>query len=319
MKREYINIKKKIKKKIELRHNNVLLIEKRRNINATSTNKLNSLINKTSMNREISRLELRSGVSVENYVGNPSLVPKYEKKMNVDYDIVICIPSYNRSKKVKRLIKQFYNQPTKYSFKIILLNDGSFGNWYDFLAEEFPEIIYIKNEKSNGKALHWYCYNQMWNKLRDIECHVILQMDDDFILCDNFLDTIIDLYFDLKIENSGIMAIAPHKWSFQKHSDNEGWWRRKDFVDGIALIDEYIIKLMDYGMKPVDIKAVSKPGAPVRTWVQISDAIKKTGGIIYRTEFSLVYHDGNNDSKLHGDVRKDGKTGVYTQKYIGEL
>ena len=45
MKREYINIKKKIKKKIELRHNNVLLIEKRRNINATSTNKLNSLIN----------------------------------------------------------------------------------------------------------------------------------------------------------------------------------------------------------------------------------------------------------------------------------
>lgn len=24
-------------------------------------------------------------------------------------------------------------------------------------------------------------------------------------------------------------------------------------------------------------------------------------------------------SKLHGDVRKDGKTGVYTQKYIGKL
>lgn len=256
---------------------------------------------------------------VNSLVANLPQESAYRRKDFVDYDVVICIPSYNRYKKVKRLIKQFYEQSTKYSFRIVLLNDGSTNVWYDILPQKFPEIIYLKNETPNGKVLHWYCYNQMWNKIRDIKCHVILQMDDDFILSDNFLDTIVDLFFQKKSENDKIMAISPHKWSFRQHADFESWWQRKDFVDGIALIDDAVIKEMDYKMKPVNIQEVSKPGTPVRAWTQISDAIKKMGGIIFRTEFSLVYHDGNDDSKLHGDVRKDGKKGVYTQKYIGEL
>lgn len=315
MKKQNVDIKKVVKKKIELRHQKFSVIEKR------DIKKRDEANEKTQQRISLNKKNLVSGESnnANSIVANLPQESTYTIKDLVDYDVVICIPSYNRYEKVKRLINQFYEQSTKYVFKIILLNDGSTDVWYDNLSQIFPEIIYLKNNTPNGKVLHWYCYNQMWDKIRDIKCHAILQMDDDFILSNNFLDTIVDLFFQKKSENDKIMAISPHKWSFKVHTDFESWWNRKDFVDGIALIDDAVIKTMDYSMKPVDVQEVSKPGVPVRAWTQISDAIKKMGGIIFRTEFSLVYHDGNDDSKLHGDVRKNGQKGIYTQKYIGKL
>lgn len=261
-----------------------------------------------------SRTEVRNG-KIQNI---QVITNTYQKKTYVDYDVVICIPSNNRYEKVRRLISQFKTQPTKYTIKIVLLNDGSTDEKYGLLSTEFPDIIYIKNEKPNGKILHWYCYNQMWDYLRNVSCHAVLQMDDDFILCDDFLNIIVDLYFEKKFENNRVMAVAPHLWSFDKTSVYESWWTRVDFVDGISLIDDEVIKYMNYVMQPVDAVEVSKTGTPVRAWTQISAAIKQMNGIIHRIQYSLVYHDGNEDSRLHGDVRINGK-GVFTQKYIGKL
>jgi hypothetical protein len=322
MKRQKIDIKKRIKKRIEFRHSKFIHINKHQEIKHEINDKMNE---KTKLRvfadikKPVVGVDLILSNEATQYTANYAKTSTYIKKEQVDFDVVICIPSFDRYKKVKRLILQFYEQPTKYKFKIVLLNDGSSNVWYNKLPEMFPEIIYLKNDVPNGKALHWYCYNQMWDYIKNIQCHAVLQMDDDFILSDNFLDTIVDLFFQKKIENDKIMAISPHKWSFKQHVDFENWWYRKDFVDGIALIDDVVIRIMDYKMKPVNIAEVSKPGTPVRAWSQISEAIKKMGGIIFRTEFSLVYHDGNDDSKLHGDVRKEGKKGVYTQKYIGKL
>jgi hypothetical protein len=243
----------------------------------------------------------------------------YKRKVFVDYDVVICIPSFNRYKKVKRLISQFYTQPTKYRFKIILLNDGSDDKQYDNLVNEFPKIIYLKNEKPNGKVLHWFCYNQMWNYIKNIECYTVLQMDDDFIISSHFLNTILDLYFEKKEENNSILAISPHLWSFKKKSDFESWWGRKDFIDGIALIDIELIKSMNYEMKPVNATEIAKAGSSAQAWSQVAKQVKNDKGIIFRTSNSLVYHDGNDESKLHGEYRKNNNHGVYTQKYIEKL
>jgi hypothetical protein len=159
----------------------------------------------------------------------------------------------------------------------------------------------------------------LWKYLQNIECHAVLQMDDDFILCDDFLDTIVDLFFNIKETNKKFLAIAPHLWSFKRKTDFESWWNSTYFIDGIGLIDIEVIKHLNYELKPVDADVVCLPGVPVRAWPQISEGIKQMGGLIYKTPNSLVYHDGNDDSKLHGNVRKGGKNGVYTQKYIGKL
>lgn len=243
----------------------------------------------------------------------------YIEKTYVDYDVVICIPSHERYEKIKKLISQFYEQQTKYTFKIILLNDGSKNNLYDKLPEHYPEIIYLKNDVPNGKLLHWYCYNQMWEHLKNIECHAVLQMDDDFILCDNFLDTITDIYFEQKEINDHMRGISPHKWSFRRiNVKHENWWNRTDFVDGISLLDINVIENMNYVMHAVTSRDVTQSGAPVGTWDQINETVNIMDGYYYRTLESLVYHNGNNDSKLHGDHRINGK-GVFSQKLCESL
>lgn len=243
---------------------------------------------------------------------------EYEKKENVDYDIFICIPSHDRYKKVKRLISQFYNQETKYTFKIVLLNDGSKSSWYDKLPEQFPNMIYLKNDEANGKFNHWKCYNQLWDEIKENEAHAVLQMDDDFILCDNFLDIIVDLYFNKKEENGYMRGVSPHLWSFKKTTQqSEGWWGDYRFVDGIVLMDFDVLKEINFELSSVNEK-VKNLGIPVGVWNQISKAITKNHGFIFRTENSLVYHDDiNGDSKLHKGFRKEYKKIIYTQKFIG--
>lgn len=300
MKRARIDKKNIIKKRIEYRRNNIVFLNDKKN-NTSSMSSINN--------------SRRKGILEKNKTGLTA-VP-YEK--SVDYDIIICIPSLDRYEKVTRLISQFNEQPTKYSFKIILLNDGSSDSNYDKIPEIFNNVTYLKNEQPNGKVYHWYCYNQLWENIKNISCYAVLQMDDDFILCDDFLDTIVDLYFTEKVKNPKVMAIAPHLWSFHLEKEYESWWKRTDFVDGIALIEEGVIKYMNYQMKPVDVEEVSKVGAPVKAWAQISRAVVEMRGIIYRTDKSLVYHDGNDDSKLHGDLRINGEKYIYTQKFIKNL
>jgi glycosyltransferase involved in cell wall biosynthesis len=323
MKRQKISRKRLIEKKIELRNQKLLFLDKRGNKAMDDLDEIRNrkradvyLQDKQNTYIDVSRLNNseRTALRAENGASGFRI---YEKKAFVDYDVVICIPSHNRYEKVRRLIQQFHEQPTKYTIKIILLNDGSTDTRYGSLINEFSNLTYIENKTPNGKVLHWYCYNQMWEFLKNITCHVVLQMDDDFILSKGFLDAVVDMFFSKKAENGRIMAIAPHLWSFKKITEHEQWWQRKDFVDGIALIDDAVIKHMEYKMKPVDAVAVSKPGTPVRAWNQINDAIKEMSCWIFRTQYSMVYHDGNDDSQLHADSRRGG--GVYTQKYIEKL
>lgn len=305
-----------IKKKIEHRHEHSVFIGKSQN-NVDMNLKDERRFQRVEPKPDLSKLNRN-----DRRVGDYSKLKEnniYLKKESVDYDIIICIPSHDRYNKIVRVIKQFKSFNSKYSYLIVLLNDGSTDERYDKLSSEFPEIIYLKNDIPNGKILHWYCYNQMWKILRDKTCHAVLQMDDDFIFCDDFLNKIVDLFFEKKEESNKYMAISPHLWSFNEHCDNESWWFKTNFVDGIALIDYELIKYLDFELKPVDINVVSKPGSPVKVWSQISSAIKNYGGIIFRTPESLVYHDGNDDSKLHSDIRKNNCNGVYTQKYIGNL
>ena len=43
---------------------------------------------------------------------------QYKRKIYVDYDAVIIISSYNRFKKLNRILKQLYEQETKYKIKV---------------------------------------------------------------------------------------------------------------------------------------------------------------------------------------------------------
>ena len=241
-------------------------------------------------------------------------VKNYNVETSMGCDVAICIPSHNRYDMVVRLLDQLYNQKTKYSFQIILLNDGSTEGDYDGLPKKFNRLQYIKNHVSYSKAGHWVCYSEMWGLLRNIDYKFVLQMDDDFILCDNFLDIIVDTLIREREKNSKVVAVAPHTWSFTKNDPNPSWVHDK-VIDGIGLFDISVIRDMGYTVKPVT--NVTHNGASVKVWVQFTDYCKQFNKIFYRTDVSLVYHDGNDNPQLHPGFRNIKR--IYTQKLHSTL
>lgn len=320
--RKKISIKKTIAKKIEFRGKQLKFI------NSGEQKKMDELDRlriygdgKKSVDvRLLTRDEMRIGIKPSNdkniiaTIGDIFRVP-YNKKVYVDYDVVICIPSHERYEKIHRMLNQFYSQKTKYSFKVIVLNDGSSDVRYDMLDEIFPEIIYIKNEISNGLSRHWYCYNQMWEYLKNIESHVVLNMDDDFILCDNFLNKTLDIFFREKKRNNRVLAIAPHTWSFDLTTSIYDFPENK--IDGIGLFDFNFIVALKFQLNPVHFKNICL-GNSAGVWKQITNILNDNNYYVFRTEYSYVWHDGNDDSKLHGSFRK--MKAIYTQNFIdGDL
>jgi len=238
---------------------------------------------------------------------------KFKTNEGVKYNIAICIPSHERYNKIKRLLGQFFTQKTSHNFHIIILNDGSSDVRYSELVEIYPRITYIKNPKPNGKLNHWFCYNQMWCNLKLMKPDFVLQMDDDFILCDGFLDKIVKIYIDQAAIDDKVVGVAPHLWSFRKNSGNEHFWGNKHFADGILLLNFHVIKLMNFSMNPVG-DSVTRSGVPVGAWPQINRCVKDNNLYYYKTKESLVYHDGNNDSQLHPTHRDGKQHGMYSQK-----
>lgn len=265
-------------------------------------------------------IELEKNEKYPKYPSTGVILYKYPDNLNFDkeLDVVICIPSKDRYDLIIRLLNQFYTQLTNFKFQIILLNDGSSDTRYLDLINIYPQLIYIHNEKSNNKLYHWYCYNQMWDVVRKLKTKFLLQMDDDFLLSDEFLNNIINIYHYSFIENEKVGAVSPHLWSFSKEQINENWWTDNKIVDGIALIDINIIKISNYSLSPVNANVI-KPGFSVGVWSQISYLIVKANRIINRTKNSLVYHCEFIESKLHGDYRINGNKLIYTKKYIGNL
>lgn len=220
-----------------------------------------------------------------------------------DYDIVICIPSFNRYKLIKRLLTQLYTQKTKHKFLVILIDDGSTDISYFTLKKEFNELIYLRNNDNFNRQYHWKLYELMWRKLKTLTTKYVIQMDDDFILCDNFLDTVIKLYKETEIKYDNLIGIAPHTYEFLNNKiKNKDDKRTKNNIDGIGVFDIKLIKKLNYKLDGVKNKI--NDGVTVGVWQQIKKVCDTHNFYIHRTEKTYVLHDDAGDSKLHSKTRK---------------
>jgi hypothetical protein len=239
---------------------------------------------------------------------NFNFFPDYIKKEVVDFDVAICVSSYNRYIKVRNILRQLFEQETKYTFKIFLMNDGStvYKKLYDDLPEMFPEIIYLENKENGGKIEYWKTVSNLWSKVGDYKTHALCQVDDDFVLCDNFVDKIMDVFFEMKEKNSQYMAFQYHIYEFEsKIFSNKYKKNLKDdnnqSLDGGVLYDIKFISSFDYSIGKTTIQ--SKMDAS-RVWLNVSNKLRFYGGRVYRLNKSFAFHDGNEDSKLNPHVRR---------------
>lgn len=235
--------------------------------------------------------------------------------MNNKVDVVICITSFNRYDNVKSLINQFITQKSEYTYQILLINDGSNDSRYTTFEGYSDNLTYINKSENGGKNGYYKTINMLWSLIPSYDCDYVIQMDDDFILCNNFLDTLINDFKISRENNSKLLAICPHLYSFNKISNYEKTWFDTSSVDGIAIMVVDVLKNMDFALtSPGD---VNKFGASVGIWQQISKSIKELYGISKRTNHSLVYHDNTSGSMLHKEFRNSKM--IFTQKFMDPL
>ncbi len=236
----------------------------------------------------------------------------YVRNKNVDYEMIICISSFNRFDKLEKLLSQFYGQYTNYSFKIILLNDGSTDPNYATLTKKYPKLEYHVNPENNGRKLYWYSVTQLWQAAKHYSSNMLMMIDDDFILGNNFINSVSSLFFHLKENNNSVVVIAPHLHSYNVNVLFMTWWYNTHSCDGIAIIDRNFIEGFDHRLQPVSQEQLDAI-KHAHVWSQISDRIIEEGKISYKTKVSIAFHDGNDESKMGKDNPRKSK--AHTQHY----
>lgn len=234
------------------------------------------------------------------------------------YNAVITISSNNRYEKINDLLNQVFTQTTKYEFLVIILNDNSNDERYNTLKNDYEEIVYVSNSTGGKKETYYLAINQLWNELSKYDYDVNIQLDDDFILCENFLNIALDGYYEMKKKSSKYMAFSLHLYSFNKFKPlGEDWFdENKHFVDGGTMYSKELMEKIDYKLNNIKDRVKVSGHFSSFCWIRMKEYIEEYGYKVYRFRNSLVKHNGNDDSRLHPIIRNVKK--IYTKNFIDD-
>jgi hypothetical protein len=224
---------------------------------------------------------------------------KYQKREKVDYDALVIISSYDRFEKLDRILGQLFTQPTKFNIRVIVYNDGSSDERYKTLPEKYPELMYLSSTANNGKFFYWRSINVLLKKVSRYTTHVVIQIDDDFILCDGFINEVMQVFFKSKELDNRYIAINYHNNSIC----NEGkkiWFGFDHGVDGGTVFDFNFLETLRFKIDPIPQHRWRKnPKLSSGVWTQVTKKINDWGLLTYKLNYSLACHDGNGDSKMN--------------------
>lgn len=317
MKRNRFDINKKIvKKMIKLKHSRPKVSKKneRNKLRTSGTPKpiSHSLADRNSI-RTLGKSKLVKLDSISEYI--PYEVKNYgvyEKQSLIDYDTIIYISSYNRYEKLINILNQLYSQKSDYSFKVIVMDDGSTDKRYLNLENEFPSAIYLKNEENGGREFYLETINTVFQEIKKYNTLSVIQIDDDFILCDGFIDKLMIKFFQLKEKNNSYMGIRYHQFGYVKNTAQEEDFfdttKKYQNFDGGSLYDIQFLRLFNYEL------IRKEEGNLWHMWGALNSLVKKLGVLVYTMRESLVFHDGNDESKMNPEARKIKK--LYTCNFI---
>lgn len=256
----------------------------------------------------MTREEKRSGVVLPKYYKLKEAAVKlfskpYKKDETVDYDTVVLITSYDRFDMVYEILTQLYRQKTEYKFKVVLVDDCSSDERYDALTTIFPKLVFLKNEENYGKKGYWKTVMKGLEEVRKCSTNSILQLDDDFMLCESFLNRLMTEYYQVKKNNNKVLCLSFHNYMKDYLNPDKFVWGYKYWVDGGGLYDVEFIKLLDYKIDEIsESRWKYNKNVSAGVWQQMTTKINTMGCVIYKTLFSYVKNIGLIESKMHGGV-----------------
>lgn len=228
-----------------------------------------------------------------------------DKKSSSNKTIGIIISSYNRYDKLINIIENILLSNLIENIDIIILDDCSTDERYSNLNEKYNEIILLKNNKNNGKHEYWKSINKLFAVCKEKKYDYVIQIDDDFELCDSFVEKILDVFDDQKY----------CCFHYHYNGKEDGRWGLNNWIDGGVLFSKSFLEKINYNINPINSNRwkINK-NISSGVWEQISKKINNMGLKILKTNVSYVEHNGNFDSKMNYDVRKN--TPIYTKNYI---
>jgi hypothetical protein len=226
--------------------------------------------------------------------------------------ILILISSYNRFNSLLRLLNQITKQDTDYEYDIIVSDDSSTDVRYKNLNKYIEkDLTIIKTKKNNGKTKYWLTINSALSLIREKEFDLLIQLDDDFEICENFLNKTIDLFIKNINENNKIAAMSLHLNS-QVDLNGSRWSLGSSWVDGGTIYTKKIIENLNFKIDPINEKRwIVDKKLSSGVWQQLSVRINKLGYYIIKPNYSFLNHSDDNDSKMNLNTRKENPINTY--------
>lgn len=150
-------------------------------------NKFNDLVNLAS------RISIENAKdNVENFYYTKSPMFSQHTVIKSEYDLMIIVPVYNVEKYLEQCIQSILNQQTKYTYKVVFVNDGS--------SDASGNILEKYRNKSNVKVItqenrgHSGARNRA---LKNIEANYVMFVDSDDFISNSAIEALLSTAYKL--------------------------------------------------------------------------------------------------------------------------
>lgn len=228
--------------------------------------------------------------------------------------VVTIIPSFNRYENLVKILNQLSTENSLEKNRIIVIDDCSSDERYHKLKTLYPNVKFLKNKKNNGKKEYWVTVNRLFKQLKKYNFEYVLQLDDDFELCTNIVDRL------LEIANNNPKNVAYYFVRNQSSSDRKGRWGFSNYVDGGAFYKRSALESLNFKINSIPKSRWKvNPKLSSGVWQQVTVRLhSKFKNPITKTKHSLVEHIGYNSSKMNPFRNKNIKeqNKVKTKNFI---
>ena len=213
----------------------------------------------------------------------------------VKYDIMIIISSYNRYDMLTDLLNKLNNQDSIYSSKIIVNDDYSSDIRYNSLNQDFANVTFLRSPINKGKDKYWQTMNELLAEVKKYDFDYVLTIPDDFDICDNFLDLLIEEHKSAKEIDPQVVCTSYANISKIKR------WGLPHWMDGDSIFDKKFFEKINF---TIDTIKPSGKNEGSGVWKQISQKINTFKFKIHKPKNIFITHLGHTDSKMHPQLRK---------------
>lgn len=237
---------------------------------------------------------------------NDMVLPQTKKKEKVD--LIFVIPTYNRYEMLRNLITSLTKEKTDVKHKVFVLDDASNNHLKNKeVCSNIDNLVYDNNKHNNGKKMYWKTFNTMLNFAKKYQFKHLVQIDDDFDLCENFIDRINNL--SDKHNNSFVRYINTGSPKLR--------WDTVNWVDGGTMIPYSFLQRIKFKIDPIPYSRWNyAPHLSSGVWQQITEKLVKYKYKTIHLKKSLVKHLGYKDSRMNKEMRK--KNNIFSKNFIDE-